>query len=324
VRNPSYWRSSLPYLDSITYRPIVDSQQRADALLAGNIDIMHTDLPSSIVQFRSNNSFGYLDDSAHVVGEPDMNFIMLNVQAAPFNDLRVRQAMAMAIDSSQYARIIDKGVNAPCNQPFVAGSPYYASDSGYPVYDPVKAKALVGEVAHDNGKPVSFTFTSTTSAYSVQIAQYLQNQLQAAGMEVQLAQVQQADLINNALAGSFQAVEWRQFAAVDPDLNYLWWSPTEIYGSIAPNFARNTDPQIETLLQTGRRSTDPATRAAAYRQLAMQLNHDLPYIWNDRTTWAVVAQSKVQNFNNPTTPVGGKAYGMIVGTVWTPQIWLSS
>ncbi|MHB8594818.1 MAG: hypothetical protein ACYDB3_10910 [Acidimicrobiales bacterium] len=50
----------------------------------------------------------------------------------------------------------------------------------------------------------------------------------------------------------------------------------------------------------------------------------MPYIWNDRTTWAVVSQSKVQNFNNPTTPAGGKAYGMIVGTVWAPQIWLST
>ncbi|MHB8594817.1 MAG: ABC transporter substrate-binding protein [Acidimicrobiales bacterium] len=257
VRNPSYWRSGMPYLDSITYRPIVDPQQRAESLLAGNINMMHTDLPSSILQFRADGSYGYVDDSEHVVGEPDMNFIMLNLQADPFKDIRVRQAMAMAIDSRQYSRIIDKGVNAPSNQPFVAGTPYYSADSGYPAYNPTQAKTLVQQVGRDNGKPVSFTLSSTTSAYSIQIAQYLQNQLQAVGIEVQLSQVQQADLINNALAGTYQALVWRQFAAVDPDLNYLWWSPTEIYGSIAPNFARNTDPQIETYLQQGRRSTDP-------------------------------------------------------------------
>ena len=51
---------------------------------------------------------------------------------------------------------------------------------------------------------------------------------------------------------------------------------------------------------------------------------DLPYLWGDRAAWAVVANPKVQNFNNPTTPAGGKAYGMIGGSVWTTQIWKSS
>lgn len=319
-----YWRSGMPYLDQVTYRPISDSEQRANSLLAGTIQIMHTDLPTSIVQFKGDSSYGYVDDSQSTVGEPDMNFIMLNVQKAPFTDVRVRQAMAMAIDTTQYAHIIDKDVNAPTTQPFVTGTQWYSADDGYPSYDPSKARQLVTAVANATGKPVSFTFASTNSAYAVQIAQYLQNQLQAVGMHVQLTQMQQSDLINNALAGTYEAVEWRQFAAVDPDLNYLWWSPTEIYGSIAPNFARNTDPQIETYLQAGRRSTDPATRAAAYQALAKQLNQDLPYIWNDRTTWAVVAKGNVENFNNPTTPDGAKAYGMIAGDVWTPQIWLSS
>ncbi|MHB8682570.1 MAG: ABC transporter substrate-binding protein [Acidimicrobiales bacterium] len=328
VRNPGYWRSGTPYLDQITYRPITDGQQRAEALQAGNIDIMHTSLDPTIAQFRNNSSFSFIDDSEHIVGEPDMNFVMLNLQADPFKDVRVRQALAMASDSKQYSQIIDHSVSAPTDQPFVQGTPYYVSDSGYPAHDPAKAKALLAQVSSELGKPVSFTLSGTSDAHTVQGAQYLQNQWQSVGFQVQLNQIQQADLINNALAGQYQAVQWRQFAAVDPDLNYLWWSPTEIYGtgagSIAPNFARNSDPQIETYLQTGRRSLDPATRAQAYQNLAKRLNQDIPYIWGDRTVWAVIAKPTVQNFNNPTTPSGGKAYGMIVGTVWTPQIWLSS
>ena len=78
VRNPHYWRGGgLPYLDSITYRPIPDAQQRANALLAGNIDIMHTDLPESILSFTDDASYGYIDDSEHIVGEPDMGCILL-------------------------------------------------------------------------------------------------------------------------------------------------------------------------------------------------------------------------------------------------------
>jgi peptide/nickel transport system substrate-binding protein len=325
-RNPHYWRAGTPYLDQITYLPIVQGDSRASALKAGTIDIMHTDVPEVILQFRNDDSFNYIDDSQHVVGEPDMNFIMCNLAKAPMDNLKVRQAMAMAISSKEYSKVVDKNVNAPINQPFTPGSPYYAPDSGYPAYNPTAAAALVKEIQSDTGKPVAFTLSSTTSASAVQAAEFLQARLNAVGMQVTLNQIQQADEINEALAGDFQALEWRQFAAVDPDLNYLWWSPTEIFASLklSPNFAENSDPMMETLLQQGRQSTDPAVRAKAYQQIAQRLNKDLPYIWNDRATWAIVSSSKVQNFNNPTTPAGGKAYGMIVGTVWSPQIWLDT
>jgi peptide/nickel transport system substrate-binding protein len=323
-RNPHYWRTGYPYLDQVTYKPIVDADSRASSLEAGTIDIMHTDVPEVILRFRDNASYGYIDDSQHVVGEPDMNFIMCNLSADPVSNIKVRQAMAMAIDSRAYSQIVDKGVNAPTNQPFTPGSPYYATTSGYPAYNPTAAAALVKEVEQETGKKVAFTFSTTTSASAVQAAQYLIDRLQAVGMQVSLTEIQQADEINDALAGSYQTVGWRQFAAVDPDLNYLWWSPTEIFKSLklSPNFAENDDPQIEVLLQQGRRSTDPSVRAQAYMQIAQRLNKDLPYIWNDRATWAIVSASNVQNFNNPTTPAGGKAYGMIVGTIWTPQIWI--
>jgi peptide/nickel transport system substrate-binding protein len=232
--------------------------------------------------------------------------------------------MAMAINSRDYSKIVDKSVNAPTNQPFIAGSAYYAPDSGYPAYNPTAAAALVKEVAAEIGKPVAFTLISTPDPSSVTAAEYMQNRLQAVGMQVTLSQIQESVEINDALAGQYQTASWRQFAAVDPDLNYLWWSPTEIFGSLNPNFAQNKDPEMEVLLQQGRRSTDPAVRAKAYQQIAQRLNKDLPYIWNDRATWAIVSASNVQNFNNPTTPAGGKAYGMIVGTIWSPQIWIDT
>ena len=255
-----------------------------------------------------------------------MNFIMVNLSVPPMNDIRVRQAMAMAISSQQYAEVVDKKVNPQANQPFSPGSAYYAVESGYPAFNPDHAKALVRQIQRDTGKPVAFNLTSTPASSAVQAAQFLQQQLQAVGMQVTLTQIQQANEINDALGGKFQALVWRQFGAVDPDLNYLWWSPTEIFASIdlATNFARNTDPTIETLLQQGRRSTDPTVRAHAYQRIAQRLNKDLPYIWNDRDTWAIVAQSHVQNFNNATLPSGAAAYGMIVGTIWTSQIWLDA
>jgi hypothetical protein len=50
---------------------------------------------------------------------------------------------------------------------------------------------------------------------------------------------------------------------------------------------------------------------------------DLPYLWTDRAVWAVISTPKVQNWNNPTTPENKPAYGMIGGSIWPTQIWLS-
>lgn len=320
-RNENYWRSGMPYLDSITYRPIPDPDSRASSLSAGSVDIMHTSVATTLPKFDSDPSYTFVDDLTGVIGEPDMDFILLNTEKPPMNDLRVRQAMAMAVNLDAYKSVINGGINPISTQPFIPGTPYYAP-TDYPSYNPSKARSLVNEVVHETGRPVTFTLGSTTAGSAVQAAQFLQSQLQAVGMKLSLAQFQQADLINNALVGSFQANVWRQWAAVDPDLNYLFWSPTTI-SALATNFARDANPQVETYLQQGRTSSDLATRAQAYQKIAQIFAKDLPYIMNDRAVWSVIAKSDVQNYDNPTTPEGTKAYGMIVGTVWPTQIWLS-
>jgi peptide/nickel transport system substrate-binding protein len=142
-------------------------------------------------------------------------------------------------------------------------------------------------------------------------------------MKVTINIQEQAALINDALAGKYQAVTWRQFGAVVPDLNYVWWSTTTATGAIPLNMARNNDPRIQTALVLGRTTTDPATRIKAYQQVNQYLGEDIPYIYGDRSTWAVAARPNVQNFNNPKTLSGAKAIGLDSGVIWPTQIWVS-
>ena len=123
-RNPNYWRPGLPYLDTIEYRPIPDSQALLNSLLSGSVDLIQTDTSSVVKALQGNPSLSYIDDKTHLIGEPDMNCLLLNLSASPFDNLSVRQAVAMAINSKQYAAVIDQNVNPPSNGPFVAGSPF--------------------------------------------------------------------------------------------------------------------------------------------------------------------------------------------------------
>ena len=143
-------------------------------------------------------------------------------------------------------------------------------------------------------------------------------------MTVSLSPVQQADIISTALLGTFEGQLWRQFGAVDPDLNYIFWSPTNINPEFSINMARNNDPNMETALIKGRESSVQADRVAAYQEVDRLMGTDIPYIWYDRTVWAIGAQPQVENFANPTTPAGGQAFALIQGAIWPTQIWLNS
>jgi ABC-type transport system substrate-binding protein len=321
--NPHYWRKGMPYLSKITYKPIPDESARSEALRSGTIDLMITDTPQIITQYRGNKSYSYIDDSTHLAGEPDMNCVQLNCLAKPFNNPNVRLAAAQAINRAQYARVIDQGVLPVSNGLFTPGSPYY-SVTNYPKYNPTNASKLVKAAAKANGGPISFTYGSTNSPAALRAAQYLQQAWKAVGFQVSTNIVQQDQTINNALAGKYEALGWRQFGAVDPDLNYIFWSSTTVSsGSLSINMARNSDPKVEAALLAGRQATEKSAREAAYKTVNKRLAVDLPYLWTDRAVWAVVGAPKVQNFNNPTSPQGQAAFGMIGGSIWPTQIWIS-
>ncbi|HEY1830564.1 MAG TPA: ABC transporter substrate-binding protein [Acidimicrobiales bacterium] len=320
--NPKYWRKGFPYLDSITFKPIIDPNARVSALKSGTIDMMHTNVPTSLLEFRGDHSYSYYDNSGPVLGEPTVACVMLNTSKPPFNNLKLRQALALASNPVQYAKEIDGGVNAPMYGLFQQGTPYY-SKTAYKTNNAKQASKLIKEVEAETGQSVSFTFNSTSSSQVLRGAQYLQQLWGDVGAKMTIAIAAQASLINDALAGTYEATAWRQFGAVDPDLNYVWFSTTTTSPPLALNMARNSDPRIQAALTAGRTTANKAERTKAYQQLNQYLNEDVPYIWADRDTWAVIADPKVQNFANPKTLNGTKAIAFDEGVLWPTQIWVS-
>ncbi|HVB92107.1 MAG TPA: ABC transporter substrate-binding protein [Acidimicrobiales bacterium] len=320
--NPHYWRSGLPYLSKITFKPIIDPNARVNALETGTVDIIHTSSPTALLQFRGNKKWSYYDNSGAILGQPTVNCLMLNTGSAPFNNHTLRVAMAKASNSAQYSKVIDKGINAPMNGLFLPGSRYFTK-TAYPSYDPKGAAKLVKQIESATGKPVSFSLNATGNSDVARAAQFVQQKFTSVGMKVSINTLAQSTLINEALAGTYQATTWRQFGAVDPDLNYVWWSSKNTKPPLALNMARNSDPRIEAAMTLGRSTTDPAIRVKAYQQVNQYLGQDIPYIYADRDTWAVIANSKVQNFANPLTVTGSKAIAFDEGVLWPAQIWVS-
>src|SRR5690606_7845012 len=91
------------------------------------------------------------------------------------------------------------------------------------------------------------------------------------GVDVTFEQVEQAQLINDALSGDFQVNLWRQFGATDPDAEYVWWDQENAadIGAAALNFARIRSPELTDAMQRGRESDTFEERKAAYDEAQM-------------------------------------------------------
>jgi peptide/nickel transport system substrate-binding protein len=324
VRNQHYWRKGLPHLDSVTYKPIVDPTSAAEALQLGSVDMINTNTASIIKEYRGNRQWSYVDNSLDVVGEPTVDCILLNCAAPPFSDRNARLAMAKAYTQAAICRTFGLEVNTPVTSPFPPGTQYHEKTT-YPGYDPAGARAAVEAYEHAHGQTPSFTLRCPPDPQTQRVMTYLQQRYQDVGMTVSLSSVAQNTMIEDVAFGTFQAVAWRQFGAVDPDANYVFWAADTVEGSgISLNFARNKDPRIQRALTSARQSDSPAARTAAYRSIGEYLAQDLPYTWLGRSVWAVVANPKVQNFNNPQAPDGSAIIGLSGGSTWPTSVWIGS
>ncbi len=325
-RNPDYWRAGLPHLDAITYKPIVDDSARQESLQSGAIDMMVTRDPDAIVDLGDNSSYQQVNNLHDHVGQPDMDYIILNTASDPLSDLTVRQALAQATDVAQLLKVVGRGVVPPDTSMFPLGSPYRSVDNGYPTYDLDAAKRLVADAASRHGGTLNITLGTIPDARLESAVQILQSMWGQAGFNVALEEVAQAELILNLAAGKFQGLTDEGFSAPDPDLNYVWLSPTTAGtpGGVALNFARNRDPAIETSLQQGRTNPDRAARIAAYQRIDQLLAKDLPYLWISQAPWSVTARAGVMNFANPILADGTRGHGFSSGTFTPTQIWLNT
>src|SRR5690554_2524902 len=147
VRNEDYFKEGEPYLDSITFTPIKDPTQRINTVSTGQA---HAAVPGSELSFKESATGSGLEvTSAPTGGGP---LLMFNVENAPFDDVRARQAVQLALDINDLTAVVDPGSSAP--QSFYApDSAFFPSESIFVQPDKDAAQELFDELAAD-GKAV--------------------------------------------------------------------------------------------------------------------------------------------------------------------------
>ena len=324
-KNPDYWQhdaegTALPYLDTVEFRVLTDDDSRGAALKASDIDVMESYSGLQVQSFQRLDDYQVLADTK---GEKEEMFIQLNVMAAPLDDPDARRALAYATDKAAVIDVMTGGFNEPANGPFARSSPWFA-DSGYPQYDPAKAKELVEQVKARHGGSFAFTFTGAAQQESTKLQQLLQQQWQEVGIDVTLESVEQAALIIKVVSGQYQATSWLQFGAPNPTLDSVWWAPEIVTTppDFTLNFARNKDEQIGVAMKAARATADPAAFRAQMAILQQRLAADIPYLWLYHQEMAVIASKRLVNLKNWKLPDGTAGIALNQGAHPLYQVWL--
>lgn len=273
-----YWEEGLPLASKVNWNFYPNSDSRVLALQAGDIDIVYS-VPAEQVDLLMQ------EDSVHVDPIPGVthDYIAFNCATGPFSDVRMRKAVAHAIDKELVVEGAEWGFADATNIPFPPTSPWYIEIPDYE-YDPEKAKALMAEAGFADGLDIDMPVAATTPL--PEIAELIQPDLAAIGINVRLVETEWASYWPETyLKGQFDITPMGYSARVDPDQTFY---PRYRTGGVH-NPMGYSNARMDELLDSGRLITDQAERKKIYDEVQTILVDELPWLWlylpNVRMGW---------------------------------------
>jgi ABC-type transport system substrate-binding protein len=195
-RNADYFRKGVPYLDQITFEFGQDPTVAVLRLKRGEVDIVGDGIPPA--QFTEVTADPATKDLIAVGDQLHTGYVTMNVTTKPFDNVKVRQAVNMALNKERIVRLINnRGV--PATQALPPAMPGYNPDNKGYAYDPEGAKKLLAEAGLPDG------FETELYAMNVdpnpRIAQAIQQDLAAVGIKAEIKSLAQAEVISAGGSG---------------------------------------------------------------------------------------------------------------------------
>ena len=280
--NPDYFEGR-PYIQCYVYRIIPDSSVEFLEMRNQTIDSI-TLTPDQYKAydaiFEHHQRFRYPSFKYTYFG--------FNLKNDLFKDLRVRQALAYAIDRQSMVQGIVLGLGQPITGPFPVTSWAYNPAVKSVPYDPTQAEALFADAGWKkdasgrlmkDGKPFTFTLmTNQGNKVRELCAEVIQQQLKKVGIDVTIRIVEWSTLIHQYIdKKDFEAIVMGWQLGRDPDNYMMWHSSQQKEGQY--NFCGYEIPLVDRWLVEARETFDVEKRKWLYHQIHAQIAADLPYIF---------------------------------------------
>lgn len=291
-KNPTYWDPARPYIDEVRWLVIPDDSSAVAAFRAKQVDWLSQNLFT--YQGIDDLVKSYPDAQIHKYYQTGAYHIHWQTQRPPLNDVRLRRAIALAINRDELS-LVEQGEPGLWAVAGAHRGVFTDEESKQIVrYDPVEARRLVAEAFPDG---VELTWDFPGKVYGEQYItriQLLQDQLKKVGITVNLKSVDNAEFSAKRKAKDFTI----NLAATDcgDDFDHDSHVYACYHSKAKNNYAALNDPELDRLLEAQRREIDPAQRRDLIRSIAQRLNDEVmtldlyyPARWQ-------VTQSYLKNF----------------------------
>ena len=288
-----YRIEGLPKLDKVIFEVIPDNAARLIALRSGDIDIMDGLNP---------------DDAAGVEDDPDLEllardennfgYVGFNVQKAPLDNKKLRQAISHAIDREAIVDALYAGYGTPAVNPLPPNYLGYNDEvEGYP-YDIDKAKELLAEAGYEDGLEIDLWTMPGARPYMPDpetVAEIIQNNLAEIGVTVNIVREEWAPYLEKTQSGEHEMymLGWSGTNG-DPDYFLSSLLHGDNVGDSNREFYQND--KVDELLDAAKREIDQDKRAELYKEAQAIISDDAPMIPLVHSRPVMAISSKVKNY----------------------------
>ena len=267
VRNENYFSEGKPYLDAVEMHLFPDLAAETTNFLSGDIDVMLLVQQADYARISSTPGINAL----RVPSGRYVNVVM-RFDQPPFDNLKVREALAYAIDRQLLVDLVLEGLGRPGHDNILSPEFKFRIDTPEKNYDPAKAKALLTEAGYPDGIRLDLV-ASNRPAIRAQVAIAIKQMALPAGFDIKVETMPHDTYIANVWKkGNFYMAYWGMQPTEDATFNLLLTSNA----SYEDTGWKNT--KFDELVNAGRSTTIEAERAAAYSQAQELMLKELPYI----------------------------------------------
>ena len=260
VKNPDYWGGEVK-IDEVTILFVPDAQIRAGMLQTGELDI-NIHLPvEQLPVLEADSELTILKTQT-----PRVTTLDMNMSRPPFDDVKMRQAVAYALDKQAIVDASLEGIAQPAVGPMSSSEGWVNSDlKGYP-YDPEKAEELIAEAGYEEGELTVGLWTYPTRAHLPLTALAIQDMLGDIGINVEIRLAQYGAMEADVLGGNYDMfIVSRNHALDNYDVEGFFSADYSCDGGY--NRAQFCDETLDSLLAEARGLIDTAVRYENYRQI---------------------------------------------------------
>jgi peptide/nickel transport system substrate-binding protein len=267
-------------------------------LVGGSVDVLQNAARADLIDDVARTP----RVAVHTAPSLLFTYLMLNNDAPPLGDVRVRQAIALAIDRDAIVRdelggraVLATGLLAPMHWA-------YADDVPRWTYDPARAEALLdaaGLPRRANGVRAHLVYKTSSDAFRIAIAHVIAAQLAEVGLDVEVRPFEFATFFADVKRGAYELATMQTTPITEPDFYHFYFHSSRIPDAHDPdggNRWRYRNGDVDRLTEAGRRELDPARRKAIYADVQRIVARDVPVVplWHEDTV--VLSNVDVQGY----------------------------